>query len=63
MFQSTNKDTEKEVKQDLDDVVINQHQVIHVKLCLTDIQVMESQSNMEKKEGKTCLLIWGPFLH
>ena len=47
MFQSTNEDTEKEVKQDLGDAVITQCQDIHVKLCLTNIWVTESQSDME----------------
>ena len=37
MFQSTNEYTEKVVAQNLGDTVINQHQDICVKLCLTDI--------------------------
>ena len=43
MFQSTNEYTEKEVTQDLGDVVINQHQDIHVKLGLTDIWVTKTK--------------------
>ena len=46
----------KEVKQYLGDVVINQHQGIHVKLCLTDIWVMKKQNDMETRQCKYCTL-------
>ena len=43
VFWSTNEYKEKEVTQDVGNVVVNQHQDIHVKLCLTDIQVTKAK--------------------
>ena len=41
----------------LGDVVTNECLGKCVRMCLTDIQVAESQSIMEKPEGKMCFII------
>ena len=42
------------VTQNLGDAVINQYEDNCVKMCLTDIWVTESQSDMETHQGKYC---------
>ena len=41
----------------LGDVVTNEHLGKCVRTCLADIWVAESQSGMEKPEGKMCFII------
>ena len=41
----------------LSEAVTNQHLGKCTKVCSTDIQVAESQNDMEKPEGKMCFII------
>ena len=52
VFQLTNEYTEKAVTQNLGDMVINQCLDNCVKVCLTDILVTKSQSDMETRQCK-----------
>ena len=67
MFQSTNEYKGKKVTQNLGDVVINQHQDMSVKFCLTDIQLTKSHSDMEMRQCKYYFSIlidlWGKIGH
>ena len=44
-------------------MVANEHLGKCIKVCLTDIWVTKGQSNVKKKEGKTCLVICSILLH
>ena len=48
VFWSANEYKEKEVTQDLGDVIINQHQDMYVKSYLTDIQVIKAKVTWRK---------------
>ena len=48
----TNGNTEKAVSKNLGDVVPNEHLGKCVKVCLTNIHVTKSQSNMETQDCK-----------